>query len=58
METKALEVGFNIYAGKADTIQYILIFETLKILLSKEDIFVMDTRFTSSIGLLYCILLL
>ena len=39
MEPKELQVGFNPETGKADSVQYIPIFETLKILLSKEDIF-------------------
>ena len=39
VEPKELQVGFNPETGKADSVQYIPIFETLKILLSKEDIF-------------------
>ena len=40
MEPKELQVGFNPETGKADSVQYIPMFETLKILLSKEDIFI------------------
>ena len=40
VEPKELQVGFNPETGKADSVQYIPIFETLKILLSKEDIFI------------------
>ena len=39
MEPKELQVGFDPETGKADSVQYIPIFETLKILLNKEDIF-------------------
>ena len=38
VEPKELQVGSNPEAGKADSVQYIPIFETLKILLSKEHI--------------------
>ena len=40
VEPKELQVGFNPETGKADSVQYIPVFETLKILLSKEDIFI------------------
>ena len=58
MEPNELELGFNPYTGKADSVQCIGIFETLIILLSKEDIFAMDTSLASNIELLRCILLL
>ena len=58
MVPKELQVGFNFLTGKADSVQCITIFETLIILLSKEDIFVIDTSLASSIELLRCILLL
>ena len=58
MVPKELQVGFNLLTGKADSVQCITIFETLIILLSKEDIFVIDTSLASSIELLRCILLL
>ena len=38
VEPKELQVGSNPETGKADSVQYIPIFETLKILLSKEHI--------------------
>ena len=41
MVPKELQVGFNLLTGKADSVQCITILETLIILLSKEDIFVM-----------------
>ena len=44
MEPKELQVGFNPETGKADSVQYIPIFETLKILLIKEDIFIYHTE--------------
>ena len=44
VEPKELQVGFNPETGKADSVQYIPIFETLKILLSKEDIFIYHTE--------------
>ena len=40
VKPKELQVGFSPETGKTDSIQYIPISETLKILLSKEDIFV------------------
>ena len=40
MEPKELQVGFDPETGQADSVQYIPIFETLKILLSKEGIFI------------------
>ena len=40
MEPKELQVGFNPETSKVDSVQYIPIFETLKILRSKEDIFI------------------
>ena len=58
MVPKRLQVGFNLLTGKADSVQCITIFETLVILLSKEDIIVIDTSLASSIELLHCILLL
>ena len=39
VEPKEIQVGFDVDTGKAETIQYILILETLKILLKKENIF-------------------
>ena len=39
VEPKELQVGFDPETGKADSVQYIPIFETLKILLNKSDIF-------------------
>ena len=58
VEPKELQVGFNPQAGKANSFQCIAIFETLIILLSKEDISTMGTSVASSIELLRCILLL
>ena len=58
VEPKELQVGFTPQIGKADSLQCIAIFETLIILLSKEDISAMDTSVYSSIELLRCILLL
>ena len=40
VKPKELQVGFSPETGKTDSVQYIPISETLKILLSKEDIFV------------------
>ena len=53
-----LQVGFNPLTAKADSIQCVPIFENLKILLSKKDIFVMDSSLASSTELLRCILFL
>ena len=39
VEPKELQVGFDAETGKAVSVHYIPIFETLKILLNKEDIF-------------------
>ena len=39
MEPKELQVGFDPETGKADFVQYIPRFGTLKILISTEDIF-------------------
>ena len=58
MVPKELQVGFNLSTGKADSVQCITIFESLIILLSKEDIFVIDISLASSIELLRCNLLL
>ena len=40
VEPKELQIGFNPETGKADSVQYIPIFKTLNILLSKENIFI------------------
>ena len=50
VEPKELQVGSNPETGKADSVQYIPIFETLKILLSKEHIVIYQIQHRNTVA--------